>query len=388
MSGSDPFLADTDGDGFNDNVELINGSNPRDSLMTPVVFATTTTLATGIKATSIAVLNMNQDAYTDILLGTLAGDLYTYAGNGIGTFAATPIIFNSGATGMHQFATGLVNQDSYTDVVMPSDTNGTVVVMYNDGLGVFSPYTFTVDLYAAPKSVAIADLNNDGYADIVAPNFGATGTGNTISSLSGLGGTQFTLDPYTTVSGASGLYAITVMDFNFDGYTDAAITGRTSNTLTTMLGAAVSAPISTNYTIGTTPEHVMLGDWNNDDILDIIVSNKGSASISILLGDVQTSAFSPPTTITLPLGTETPLGLAIGDVDGDFINDIVVADPVNNQILLLKNDGTGNVASFSTYAVPNSPIDVKLADINNDGKLDVVTINAINITIILNGLVK
>jgi len=109
----------------------------------------------------------------------------------------------------------------------------------------------------------------------------------------------------------------------------------------------------------------------------------------VISGDTAASTFSVPTTISLPLGTETPQGLAIGDIDGDLIDDIVVADPANNQILLLKNVGVGNVASISSYTVTGGSIDVKLVDVNNDGMLDIITINPItsDTTIILNGLI-
>ena len=331
---------------------------------------------------------MNQDAYTDILLGTIAGDLYTYAGNGFGTFNPTPTTFISGAAGMNQFTTGLVNQDLYTDIVMPSDATNSVVVMYNDGTGVFSPYTFAIDQYANPKAAAIADLNGDGYADILTPNF-AAGVGNTISTLRGLGGTNFTLDPYSTITGVSGLFAISAGDFNADGYADTAITGASSNTITIMLGTQ-NAPIPTNFTVGATPEYIATGDLNGSGQPSIAISNRGSASISIMINDIfQAGSFSAPTTILLPLGTETPMGIAIGDVDNDAVGDIVVADPANNQILLLKSDGRGGVSSISSYPVAGAPTDVELVDVNGDGKLDIVTINknTLNTTVILNGLI-
>ncbi|MDQ7056944.1 MAG: FG-GAP-like repeat-containing protein [Ghiorsea sp.] len=373
--GSDPFLSDTDGDGFNDGVELVNGSDSRNPFITPTVFTTLSTLTTGISATSIAVFDMNQDTYSDMLVGTLNGDLYTYTGTGAGTFSAVPTVFSSGAAGMNQFAAGFINQDLYTDIVMPSETNSSVVVMYNDGNGVFSPYTFALDLNTYPKAVAIADLNNDGYADILAPNFGIAGTGNSISSLRSLGGTNFTLDPSSTVNGASGLFAIIAGDFNADGYADAAVTGQVSNTITIMTGTS-NTPIPTHFTVGSVPEYLAIGDLDGSGQPSIVISNRGSASISIMINSTLLPAgFTAPTTILLPLGTETPMGIAIGDVDGDGVGDIVVADPANNQILLLKSDGLGGLINISSYAVTGSPTDVKLVDVNGDGQLDIVTIN-------------
>jgi len=203
--------------------------------------------------------------------------------------------------------------------------------------------------------------------------------------LRGLGGTSFILDPYTTITGASGLFAITSGDFNTDGYTDAAITGTTSNTVTIMQATANGAPTPTNFTAGTTPEHITAGNLNGLG-LSIAISNRDSASISIMLNSGGT--LNPPTIVSLPLTTETPMGIAIGDVDGDGIDDIIVADSANNQVLLLKIDNQGGVGSISGYTVTGGPIELALADIDSDGKLDIVVINQTTqtISILLNTL--
>jgi hypothetical protein len=85
--------------------------------------------------------------------------------------------------------------------------------------------------------------------------------------------------------------------------------------------------------VGTWPEAIATGDFNNDGILDMVVVNMSDNSVSVLLGKPN-GTFQPQ--IVYPVGTQ-PLFVAVGDFNGDGNLDLAVAnencagDPFNAQ---------------------------------------------------------
>ena len=94
-----------------------------------------------------------------------------------------------------------------------------------------------------------------------------------------------------------------------------------------------------------------------------------------------------PTSIYVNVVNDIPTAVAIGDVNGDGKPDLVVADAGNNAVIVLpgKGDGTfGAPVSYSLGATPVSPASIALADLDGDGKLDIVTGNIGSVTVLLN----
>ena len=61
-----------------------------------------------------------------------------------------------------------------------------------------------------------------------------------------------------------------------------------------------------------------------------------------------------------------------GDVNGDGFNDIVFACNIGHFWGIIYNDGTGNFSAPEYFDLDFPPIDIKCADLNNDGRSDVV----------------
>jgi hypothetical protein len=68
--------------------------------------------------------------------------------------------------------------------------------------------------------------------------------------------------------------------------------------------------------------------------------------------------------------------VAIGDVDGDRKPDIVVANLASNTISVLLGKGGGTFGARIDYGVGFAPRSVAMADLNRDGKLDLVAANS------------
>ena len=136
----------------------------------------------------------------------------------------------------------------------------------------------------------------------------------------------------------------------------------------------------------------MGGLGNHDNIPDIVVANRFSNTLSVIMiasappGNATILFTNQPSTSAIP-----PRSLALADLNGDGENDIVTTNYNDNTIsVLLNTTSVGNFpASFApqhTFAVGNGPVSVAAGDLNGDGKPDIVVADrtAGNVTVMLN----
>ena len=130
--------------------------------------------------------------------------------------------------------------------------------------------------------------------------------------------------------------------------------------------------------VGTSPSAIAVGDFNKDDKLDVAVTNASNNNVSVLLGKGDGTFQSPVSYTTGSL----PDAIAAADLNADGKLDLVVVDagdPVNGtastvSILYGKGDGTFQAATH--LSVADRGDSVAIADLNADGKLDLVVTNA------------
>ena len=246
-----------------------------------------------------------------------------------------------------------------------------------------------------PNAVAMADVNGDGKPDLIVANW-CTDSGCTASSVGVLlgngDGTFQTAVPY----GSGGLYAdsvavadlgngkldIVVGNCGFPKITtcDMASQGNVAVLLGNGDGTFQTAK---TYSLGTNigAASLALADLTGNGKLDLIVaigSTTGS-SVGVLLGNGD-GTFQPVTTFSS--GGFTALSVAVADVNGDNKPDLVVANwctdntCVASSVGVLFGNGDGTFQTAKTYDsggfLANS---VAIADVNGDGKPDVVVGN-------------
>jgi hypothetical protein len=127
------------------------------------------------------------------------------------------------------------------------------------------------------------------------------------------------------------------------------------------------------FTVSATPSvpvgdhRVAVADLNGDSHPDILVTNTGAGTLSVLLGD--SSASFAAGRMDFAVGA-SPSGLAVGDVNGDSKLDVVVTVPFFVSVLKGSGDGTFQAAYQYPTGYPAGP--VATTDLNGDGRQDVV----------------
>ena len=141
-----------------------------------------------------------------------------------------------------------------------------------------------------------------------------------------------------------------------------------------LLAPAPGSPIA----LGDGPGCIAVGQVNQDDKLDLVVSNGGGITVLLGQGDGRFRV-APGSPIKLP---DSCSELVLGDLNGDGQLDLALANHDSYAVMLLFGDGNGGFA-----LAPHSPVIMKegqsphthglnAGDLNGDGKLDLVSVNS------------
>jgi FG-GAP-like repeat len=351
--------------GGNSNQVFLSITSSRSS-----VTVTTSSVSTGVGPFPIAVGDFNRDGNLDVAVANQTDfTVSVLLGKGDGTFFPR-VDYSLGPKPTTQAHLGLIvsdfNQDNIPDLAIAGGPN--VTVFLGKGDGTFGPASHFSTLNG-PESLVAGDFNRDGHVDIAV----GTSTINGVDTLL-LGNGDGTFRRGTNFLGGKNAVAVTTGAFTISGFLDLATLGNALHENAVYFlpgkGDGTFGTLSKDPT-GSLPKSIQAADLNGDDRLDLIVTDNGADSVSVLLGNGDGTFLSH---VEYPAGTK-PIGLALADVNGDGMLDLVVTCVGTNQMAILLGNGNGTFQTPAFYKTGKSPRAVAVGDFNNDGKLDFVVAN-------------
>ena len=366
--------------------------------------------SSGFFAVSIAIGDLDGNGTLDLVEANSCqkgdgscgnSEVSVFLGNKNGTFqpAASYI---SGGIAASSVAIGDLNGDGHPDLVIANGclsgsncNNGVVSVLLGNGDGTFQS-AVNYNAGYVPVAIAIGDFNGDGHLDLIVANQYQCNNCNTggVSVLLGNGDGTFQA-PVSYSSGGVAATGLAVGDLNGDRHLDVVVTNQYqcqncgSGQASVLLGkgdGTLRNPVSYSSG-GYAALSVAIGDVNGDSKPDLIVTNlcaKVSSCtdgiVAVLLGNGDGTFRSDG---TYSSGAYGATSVAIADVNGDGEPDLIVDNTCKattncgiGGVSVLLGNGNGTfqnaVAHSSGGEDANS---VVVADLNGDGRSDIVTAN-------------
>lgn len=334
---------------------------------------------------AIAVADVNHDGKPDIVVANVDdGTVSVLLGDGKGHFRPAPGSPFPCNANPNDIAVADMNGDGNPDLVIANHQTPYITVLLGDGKGGFKPSPhspFATKSYPHPHGVVVGNFIGDGKPAVVTDSWGnnqillipTDGSGNLI-----LPGKFFAADLHTD----SGVRAA---DFNKDGHLDLVTVNQSAGEVGLLLGngkGGFRKAAGSPFPAGDTPWSFAVGDVNGDGNPDVVVipyerdiRDPKNLGVTVLLGDAKGGLETMHGSPFSLAGCQGPDRVAIGDIDGDGLRDIVVNCAQNDELFFFMGTRNGTFHIF-TRSVPTGWGGITLADLTGNHKDDVIVSNS------------
>ena len=311
--------------------------------------------------------DFNQDGQLD-LAGSDGTNVAVRLGRGNGIFEKRRDVSSNpegdGGDGPLAVAAGELNGDRIPDLAVLNKYD-VVSVLAGRGDGTFlAPRYFPTD--SAPFALQVHDLNLDGKADLLVTR---AEVGSSV--LLGRGDGTF-LPPRSQRAGFSPA-ATAVGDLNGDGKPDLAVGNWAGNNVSVFLGSGDGSFLAPRtFATGIAPWSLAVGDFNADGRADLVIVNGdfygANMGVSVLYGNGDGSFREP-----VRVSQRRAVQVAVGDFDGDRIDDLTFIDGYTTSVLFGARGGA--LRGPREYPVNGFTETLLVGDVNGDGRSDLVVAN-------------
>ncbi len=290
-----------------------------------------------VRVNAVVAGDVNGDGVPDIVTADSAGHLYAFLGNGDGTFQS-PVVKAIATGDIYGLALGDVDGDGHVDVVAAANGSDQVQICNGLGDGRFR-CAGTINLPGPPIRIALRDFNGDGRLDFAVTTSATDSTFQHTYAFvylgdgkGGYGGT-----PSSTLLVPGYGWGIAVGDLNGDGVPDL-VFGSNGNSISVSLGAKgglYGSPKSyaSGISGGSAPQDVAIADVNGDGLPDVIAANAGESTVSVFINQGR-GVFGAPENFAAgdsSAGQGYVYPLLVRDVDGDRLPDILTVNANPNS---------------------------------------------------------
>ena len=319
------------------------------------------------------------------------------SGSVTSTSFGTKVDFTTGSN-PRNIAIGDLDGDGKLDIAVTNVSSSSISVFRNTSTSgsittgsLAAKVDFTVG--TTPVGIAFGDLDGDGKLDIATGNVSTSNISVLYNTSSSGSITTSSFASHVTFATGSSPYCISIADLDGDGKAEIASANYGANTISVLLNTTTRGNISTSsfaagvaYTAGSNPSGITTGDIDGDGKQDIIVSNVGASSVSLLRNTSTTGSLGFATKVDFTVGS-SPYYVSVGDLDGDNKIDIVSPNYGSSTVSLLRNTATsGTITSSSLatkvdYTVTSGAMGTAIGDIDGDGRMDLAVPNGGSVTV-------
>jgi hypothetical protein len=346
--------------------------------------ASVSQFAAGTSPSTVVIYDLNLDHKPDLAVANEeSNDLTILLGDGKGGFAPAKNSTVPAGHAPNDISVADLNEDGKPDLAIANHDTKYVTILLGDGQGGFAPAAnspVTVQSNPHPHGIATADFNGDRHLDILVESW----MDNKVLVLFGDGTGKFATPGRAFDVGQMPYVKVRASDVNNDGNADIITTNFRGKNVTVLLGdgkGGFTQASGSPFQVQKRPFFADLADINGDGKQDIAVASYSGQGtdpsedgVTILLGDGQ-GGFRPMSGSPFPTTGRSSGSLALGDINGDHLQDIAVANGSTHNVTVLLGNSRGGFTTGATIEVGREPYRVAVGDLNGDGKADIVTAN-------------